>query len=74
MNNSKLGLQSISIFTMASGLRDDAWHWRGKDVTDFSSEKLRNILTISHMAQSKEDREALLQVRLELERRAADLL
>lgn len=56
---------------MASGQRDDAWHWLGNDVSLFSSEKLRTILRLSDSARSKEDIDALQQVRAELEKRGS---
>jgi len=58
------------IQTMSSGMRDDAWHWRNSDVSQFSSEKLRNILRMSEMASCEADRLALEKVRVELETRA----
>jgi len=73
MNNSQLEVKSTVISTMASGLRDDAWHWRNSDVSQFSSEKLRNILNLSALAQSEEDHMALQKVRMELEKRVASL-
>lgn len=73
MNNSQLEAKFTVISTMASGLRDDAWHWRNSDVRQFSSEKLRNILSLSAQAQNEEDRLALQRVKTELEQRARQL-
>lgn len=58
---------------MASGLRDDAWHWRNSDVRQFSSEKLHSILNLSPQARNEEDRVALQRVQAELEQRSAQL-
>ena len=63
-------VQTNVILTMSSGMRDDAWHWRNSDVSQFSSEKLRNILRMSDMAMCESDRLALEKVRNELEARA----
>lgn len=71
MNNSQLQQKTTVISTMASGLRDDAWHWRGSDVSLFSSEKLHDILRMSDAARDQDDLRALRQVREELEKRAS---
>ena len=63
-------VQTNVIQTMSSGMRDDAWHWRDSDVSQFSSEKLRNILCMSKIASCEADRLALEKVRAELEVRA----
>ena len=63
-------VQNNVIQTMSSGMRDDAWHWRDSDVSQFSSEKLRNILRMSDKAACEADRLALEKVRAELENRA----
>jgi len=70
MNNSQLQQKTKTISTMVSGARDDAWHWRNSDVTQFSSEKLHNILRMSEKASCEADRLALEKVRAELESRA----
>jgi hypothetical protein len=69
MNNSQLEMKASALSTMASGQRNDAWHWRNSDLGLYSSEKLRNILGLSQVAQSREDIEALQRVRAELEKR-----
>ncbi len=71
MNNSQLQHKASAISTMASGQRDDAWHWRNSDVSLYSSEKLRNILRMSDSARNQEDLDALQRVRAELEKRAS---
>lgn len=73
MNNSQLEAKSAAISTMASGQRDDAWHWINSDVSLYSSEKLRNILGLSQMARNQGDLDALQRVRAELEKRARQL-
>jgi hypothetical protein len=73
INNSRLELKVSALSTMASGQRNDAWHWRNSDLGLYSSEKLRNILGLSQAAQSREDIDALQRVRTELEKRAQQL-
>jgi uncharacterized protein YjhX (UPF0386 family) len=73
MNNSQLQQEPRIIATMVSGVRDDAWHWRDSDVSQFSSEKLSNILRLAESARCEEDRLALKKVREELENRAKQL-
>ena len=73
MNNSQLQQETKTLSTMVSGARDDAWHWRDCDVSQFSSEKLNNILQLAGSARCEEDIAALKQVRAELESRARRL-
>lgn len=73
MNNSQLQQKTQTISTMASGARDDAWHWRDSDVGQFSSEKLNGILRLLESARCEEDILALEKVRAELESRARRL-
>lgn len=71
MNNIELASKSSILSTMASGERADAWHWRHRDISHFSTEKLGSILSLSPRAQNEDDRLALELVRQELERRNA---
>ena len=77
MNYSQLDkkpqVNSTLMTTMDSGRRADAYHWRGTDVSEFSTEKLGNILKMAAQLTAEEDIRALEQVRLELERRARPL-
>ena len=73
MNNSQLQQQAKIISTMVSGARDDAWHWRDSDVSQFSSEKLSSILRLAETARCEADMLALKKVRDELENRAKQL-
>lgn len=73
MNNSQLQEEPRIIATMVSGVRDDAWHWRDSDVSQFSSEKLSNILRLAEAARCEADLLALKKVREELESRAQGL-
>ena len=70
MNNSQLQQKTQTISTMVSGARDDAWHWVGSDVSQFSSEKLNSILQMAVAARCEDDILALKGVRAELEDRA----
>lgn len=70
MNNSQLASRSLTLSTMASGTRPDAWHWRNSELSNFSSEKLNSILSLSPQVTSEDDRMALQAVRMELEKRA----
>jgi activator of HSP90 ATPase len=74
MNNRQLQQQTQIISTMVSGARDDAWHWRDSDVSQFSSEKLSGILRLAESARSEEDLHALKKVREELDIRAQRLI
>ena len=73
MNNSQLQQQTKAISTMVSGARDDAWHWLDSDVSQFSSEKLSNILRLAEAVRCEEDMLALKKVRDELESRSIKL-
>ena len=73
MNNSQLEFKTAAISTMASGQRDDAWHWRNSDVSLYSSEKLRNILGLTCDAPNQDDLDSLQRVRAELEKRVGQL-
>jgi len=73
MNNSQLQQEPKIIATMVSGARDDAWHWRDSDVSQFSSEKLNNILRLAETARCEEDMLALKKVREELQSRSRHL-
>jgi len=70
MNNSQLQQETKTISTMVSGARDDAWHWRDCDVSQFSSEKLHGIVQLLESARDEDDIAALKKVRAELESRA----
>lgn len=69
MNNSQLQQKTQIISTMVSGARDDVWHWVDSDVSQFSSEKLNNILQLAVAARCEADILALQKVREELENR-----
>lgn len=73
MNNSQLQIHHTVISTMASGRRDDVWHWINSDVSLYSSEKLHNILGLCGVARTQDDINALQRVRSELERRSRQL-
>jgi hypothetical protein len=73
MNNSQLQQQTKTISAMIGGARDDIWHWRDSDVSQFSSEKLHNILRLAEVARSEDDRLALQKVSEELEKRLRQL-